>query len=188
MSTRSHHGFSVSEDDAISCIPDSLYMLLRLIFGGQAVLADWNTDVDDNQTQAKVLSVAQDVIYCTSGGNNWTPKHIGLACTLHQATRSKDLVELFHKAGHCISYKQVLQIDTSLAENSLQSLDRETGAIIPPNMVRGKFIQYTADNIDILDETLDGKNTFHATQMATWQRGMTPHAILGHLKPSSKAS
>ncbi len=87
MSTRSHHGFSVSEDDATSCIPDSLYMLLRLIFGGQDVLADWNTDVDDKQTQAKVLSVAQDVIYCTSGGKNWTPKHIGLACTLINCTK-----------------------------------------------------------------------------------------------------
>ncbi len=36
MSTRNHRGFSVSEDDAISCVPDSLYMLLLLIFGGQA--------------------------------------------------------------------------------------------------------------------------------------------------------
>ena len=34
-----------------------------------------------------------------------------------------------------------------------------------------KFIHYTCDNIDILDETLDGKNTSHATQMAAWQRG-----------------
>ena len=29
----SHAGLSVSEDDAVASIPDSLYMLLRLLFG-----------------------------------------------------------------------------------------------------------------------------------------------------------
>ena len=38
--------------------------------------------------------------------------------------------------------------------------------------------------VDILDETLDGKNTFHATQMAAWQRGKTNDASLKHLEPS----
>ena len=31
MQTPGHKGFSVSEDQAIPCIPDNLYMLLRLI-------------------------------------------------------------------------------------------------------------------------------------------------------------
>ncbi len=44
------------------------------------------------------------------------------------------------------------------------------------------IIHYTCDNIDILDGTLDGKNTFHATQMAAWQRGKTNDASL--LEPS----
>ena len=79
------------------------------------------------------------------------------AHALHQATRSKDLVRLFHKAGHCLSYEQVLQVDTSLAEFTLTTLDAETGAVIPPNMVENNFIHYTCDNINILDETLDGK-------------------------------
>ena len=42
------------------------------------------------------------------------------------------------------------------------------GEVIPPNFVDGcdgRFVQFTADNIDINDSTLDGKNTFHATQM-----------------------
>ena len=77
----------------------------------------------------------------------------------------------------------MLQVDTSLAENTLKSLDQATGAIIPPNIVANKFIHYTCDNIDILDETLDGKNTFHETQMAAWQRGKTNYASLKHLEP-----
>ena len=56
-------------------------------------------------------------------------------------------------------------------------------------MVENNFIHYTCDNIDILDETLDGKNTFHATQMAAWQRGATavnPHNALKRLEPSTR--
>ncbi len=100
MSLRSHRGFSVSEDDAILCVPDSLYMLLRLIFGGQDALADWNTGVDDNQTQTKVLSVTQDVIYCTSGSKNWTPKHIGhLRSTLTELSKATDMAFLMTRKG-----------------------------------------------------------------------------------------
>ncbi len=36
-------------------------------------------------------------MYNVSGGKHWTPKHLGLASSLHQATRSKELLELFHK-------------------------------------------------------------------------------------------
>ena len=42
-----------------------------------------------------------------------------------------------------------------------------------PHSLKDKvFTHFTADNIDINDSTLDGKNTFHATQMAAWQRGI----------------
>ena len=36
---------------------------------------------------------------------------------------------------------------------------------VPPNLVPGKFVHFAVDNIDILDESLDGKDTFHATQV-----------------------
>ena len=49
----------------------------------------------------------------------------------------------------------------------------------------GRFTHYTIDNIDIKDHTLDGTNTFHATQMAAWQRGPEPDNVLSELHPSS---
>ena len=115
-----------------------------------------------------------------------TLKHIGLGSTLHQVPRSKDLIRLFHKAGRVLSYEQILQLDTVIAEATLKSMNIETGTVIPPNLVPNKFVHYSADNIDILDETLDGKNTFHATQVAAWQRGPEPSAILSILQASSK--
>jgi hypothetical protein len=140
MDTPGHKGFSVTENDAMQCIPDSLYMLLRLIFGGQDALS-LNDDSDENNevVQRMVLSIAQDLVYSVSSGKKWIPKHIGLASTLHKATRSKDLVELLHKAGHCLSYDQVVQVDTSLAESTLKSMDQVTGAIIPSTLSPTRF-------------------------------------------------
>ena len=185
LHTPGHKGFSVKEEDAISCIPDSLYMFLRLLVGGTESLENDGSEENEDHICSKVLSIAQDIVYCVSGGKKWTHKHIGLASTLHQATRSKNLVSLFNKAGHCLSYDQVLQVDTALAESTLKSMDEETGTVIPPNMKENTFIHYTCDNIDILDDTIDGKNTFHAAQMASWQRGQGLDVALENLEVSS---
>ncbi|CAB4006763.1 Hypothetical predicted protein [Paramuricea clavata] len=49
-------------------------------------------------------------------------------------------------------------------------MDPTSGTVIPENFVLNTFIHFTADNIDILDESLDRKYTFHATQMTAYQR------------------
>ena len=93
-------------------------------------------------------------------------------------TRSRQLVSLSHKAGHTICYNDVLRVDTSLAEESLGSMNYENDAVIPPNLVHGEFVHFSADSIDINDATLDGKNIFHGTQMAAWQRGPARDNVL----------
>ena len=64
------------------------------------------------------------------------------------------MVNLFSRAGHVISYDRILQIDTALAEHALSTMDVTTGSVMPPGLVRGTFVHYTADNIDILDEKI----------------------------------
>ena len=108
-----------------------------------------------------------------------------LASTLHQATRSKELVQLFHNAGHVISCHSLLEVNTAMAEKTLQAMDPETGAVTPPNFVSGRFTHFTCDNNDINDASLDGKNSFHATQVASWQRGPQGD-MMKDLKPSQK--
>lgn len=161
---------SVSEEDAIDCVPDSFYMFLEA------------------EPRCKVLSCAQDIVYWVGRGTKWTPKHVGLGSTLHQVTRSKDHFKLFNKAAHILSYDQILQVDTSLAEIVLKSLDQETGSVMPPNLLPGRFVHFSADNTDILDETIDGKNTFHTTQIAAWQREAESNLTLANLKPSTNHS
>ena len=118
------------------------------------------------------------MVYIVSKCRKLTPKHVGLGLTLHQATRSKDLVNLVHAAGHCISYDQVRRIDTSIAKTELQSFVDNDNVSVPLNIEPNKFFQFSADNIDIIEETLDGKGTFHATQMVAFQRGTTRKVTL----------
>lgn len=50
------------------------------------------------------------------------------------------------------------------------------------------LVDFSTNNIDIVDETLDGKNTFHVTQMAAWQRGGQTFSILDGIKLSKNHS
>ena len=190
-----HKGFVVNEDEMMQCVPDKLFMFIRFMFGGDSLLGgsleeqeDTDMDQKETATQTGVLSLAQDLVYNVTGGKHWTPKHVGLASTLHQATRSKELVQLFHNAGHIVSYHSLLQVDTAMAEKTLQTMDADTGAVIPPNCVPSRFTHFSCDNIDIDDAGLDGKESFHATQMAAWQRGPEGDMVMKDMKPSHKES
>ncbi|CAH3188967.1 unnamed protein product [Porites lobata] len=191
LSQPSHQGLNVSREDALACVPESLYMFIRLMLGGQYLLENGSNDKKRNQenhVETRVLSIAQDFVYSVSGGRMWTPKHIGLGSSLHQATRSKKLVQMFHNAGHIISYRDIRRVDTALAKHTLSTMNTENGAVTPVNLAEGRFIHFTADNIDINEGTLDGQNTFHASQYAAWQRGPESVGILQNITPTKSTT
>ena len=80
-----HSGLNVSRHDAMAVVPESLHMFLSVLFGGQDTVNDLL--VCDEETEQrlndKVLSIAQDIIYTASKEKKLTPKHIGLALSLH---------------------------------------------------------------------------------------------------------
>ena len=61
-------------------------------------------------------------MFIASGDKFLTPKHIGKANTLHQATRSKELVNMFHHAGHVMSYREVIKLDNALGKKTLDTM------------------------------------------------------------------
>ena len=178
---------NINDQAAIDCVPESLYMFLNLMLGGEKLLEENEGEYSENDSlrQCRIRSIAQDIVFSVSGGNCLTPKHIGLASSLHQATRSKDLVHMCYRAGHITSYHDILKLDTALAENTLQTMSTD-GSALPPNLMKDRFVHFSADNIDINDRTLDGKNTFHATQVAAWQRGLRSKDILNCIKLSTR--
>ena len=92
------------------------------------------------------ISIAQDILYTSNGDRFLTPKHIGMANTLHQATRSKELVNMFHKAGHVMSY--IIKLDTALAKKTLETMN-DDGAVVPKQFVKGRFVHFSTNNVDI---------------------------------------
>ena len=60
-------------------VPQNIFLLLSIIVG----------DNESYECRENIFSLAQDVIYVASRGKTLTPKHVGLASTVHHATRSK---------------------------------------------------------------------------------------------------
>ena len=118
-------------------------------------------DVDDT-TRRLSLSFGQDTVHAISKGKTLTPKHVGFRMNINQVTQSRTLVNFFHNAGHAISYSQVQRVDTTLTKRTLAKLIQNGNFPILVHLLEGKFIQFAADNIDIIEKTLDGKGTFHA--------------------------
>ena len=93
----SYTGVRVSEKDVLSCIPDTLCMFTKVLYGGQEVIDQGNKDDDEDGSigdqntgmSHQMLSLVQDVAYNVSKGKKWTPENVGLGLSLHQATRSK---------------------------------------------------------------------------------------------------
>ena len=193
LSHPTFEGLDVNEDKAIECVPESVYMFVRLLIGGEALLELDPEEEDDPDRKellkrARVLSICQDLVYNVSDEKKLTPKHVGLGLTLHHESRSKNMVELFHNAGHIIGYKKILQCDTGIAENELKRMDLVTGAVIPGNLQPDVFVQYSTDNIEVKSDKLDGKGIFSGTQLACWQRGPEPPNHLKSIKPSQSTS
>lgn len=129
----------------------------------------------------------QDLIHCASHARIKLPKHISLAMSIKHLTRSKQLISLLNRMGHCSSYEETEEVETSLANESLARADI-AGVVIPTNISPGVFIQMAADNDDINEETLDGKNSTHATTLALYKRkqyGPMPQRIV-HASHSRK--
>ena len=71
---------------------------------------------------------------------------------------------MINKAGHCIIHEDLLKIDKTLVENALESIDKDTGAGIQKKEL-GKFVYFSADNLDVHSDLLDGKEMFNVTQV-----------------------
>ena len=160
----------VSMETARQLIPDSLYLLIKQLVVSEKRARPSNalnqsTAIEDER---QILSIAQDIIHCNSKGRVKLPKHTSLAICVHHLTTSKRLIELLNRMGHCVSYDEMRSVNTSIAEDVLAKTE-EFGTVIPTVIKAGSFVQIAADNNDLNEETIDGKNTTHATTMVIYQ-------------------
>ena len=85
-----------------------------------------------------------------------TTTSINASITLHGMTRSKELVDSFHKLGMGISYSNVLVLRDAW---TLHDLDR--CSVCPDAIAEGQPSISIIDNDDFLSDTLTGGGTSH---------------------------
>ena len=90
-----------------------------------------------------------------------TSKHVSLRLALKNLTSSKEVITLFNRYGHGISYDQVLDMEMRLAENLLEGKEHD---VIFQVVSLNTFSIFRWDNTDLLEETLSGGGTTHCTK------------------------
>lgn len=93
---------------------------------------------------------------------------VGIA--VHQAVRSKQLITMLHGFGMSVDYNRILTVEAQIEVSVLKHIELNGGLFIPPDVVLGRHVFFVVDNVDFADDTHDGKNTFHGTAMAIYQR------------------
>lgn len=168
----------VTEEKAEAMLPSKLKRFLQWVTNGES---ETTVSKDSENLNRKILSVGQDLLYITSRGRALTPKHLALANSLNQTGHSKLMMNIVNRLGHCISHDQLLRINTAVA-TKIEEANGEV--IIPGGIQTGVFTQLAADNNDLLEEILDGKNTTHSTNMIVLQRRL-PDVPEGRMNSSA---
>ena len=177
----------VSIEKGRCLIPESLYSFLSEVISRQDKKA---TTVSDGATLSaekgrRVVMLGQDIIHAATNSQVKTPKHIGLAVTIHHLTGSKEVMTLLNRMGHCSSYDDVEIVNTAWARE-MEARSQQTGIVIPSNITVGPFVQFAADNNDFNEETLDGKQTTHATTLVVYQRRPSAETVRVGVKKLSR--
>ncbi|KAG0711471.1 hypothetical protein GWK47_020548 [Chionoecetes opilio] len=132
-----------------------------------------------------ILSAKQAATSTQASRTRETPLQVATALAIHQETRSKAMIKMFHGAGLAISYSSLLRLEASLARTVL-SAGRRDGVFIPRRLEKGLLVHFAIDNIDFQEDTVDGKGTFHGTVSVAFQPGPSSPSELEPLKLSCR--
>ena len=153
----------ITDEKAKEIIPDILFRFAASLLGGSLahdIVKDSNNM--DSDMDRRVMALCQDIIYTVKKSRVKTPKHISLAMSIKQLSGSKQVVNMLHSQGHCISYDDLCRIESAIASDTLQLAEASGGVYIPSNIIpSGSFVHAAMDNIDINEETRSGEGTMH---------------------------
>lgn len=161
--------YDITLESARKMVPIPLYNFLAWVLG----MTD-DPGFDDyakvtGEENAKLLSLAQDIIYVSHAGRKPTPKHLALSMTIRQMTGSSGLLKVIHGFGHCASHSTTLRHDTALAELNLQS-----STVVPKEILPNKHTTLIWDNDDFQEES---KSSTHITNGIAVQRALNEDVI-----------
>ena len=98
------------------------------------------------------------------------PQQLAVGLAVHQATRSKNLVNMLHGFGMSVEYNRVMRVESQIEATVLQRMEDDGGMYIPPDVVKNRHVFFAIDNVDFAEDTYDGKRTLHGAAMAIYQK------------------
>lgn len=98
------------------------------------------------------------------------PEQLAVGLAVHQALRSKEIVNMLHGFRMSVEYNRLLRVESQIEAHVLQRLEQCGGVYLPPDIVKGRHVFFAIDNVDFAEDTCDGKGTLHGTAMAIYQR------------------
>ena len=110
-------------------VPDMLYNMLAWILTSDTGFSMERVTNVPNHVHRWILSLGQDLIHCVSRGRNKTPKHVLLPMTVKSLTGNAELVTLLNRFGHGLSYSQIEELETAIAEQQLKNV--RDGVLLP---------------------------------------------------------
>ena len=135
-------------------VPDMLYNMLAWILTSDTEFStEWVTSLP-NHVHRWILSLRQDLIHYVSRGRTKTPKHMPLPMTVKSLTGSAELVTLLNRFGHGLSYSQIEELETAIAEQQITNL--RNGVLLPTACSPSVSAVFCWDNNDLQEETLSG--------------------------------
>ena len=107
-----------------------------------------------------------DAIFDCFGGKLIPRKHLSLGLILKSLTRSKAMVSLLNRFGHCDSDETIRRLDLDLEETLFK-----TKTLVSIHIRRRSNLSTSVawDNFDINIETPSGANTIHHTYGICYQ-------------------
>ena len=113
-------------------------------------------------TERQVKNKTSDVVRSSSE----MPLQLAVGIAVHQAVRSKQLITMLHGFGMSVDYNRILRVEAQIEASVLKRMELNDGLHIPPDLVLGRHVFFAVDNVDFVEDTPGGKNTFHGTAMA----------------------
>ena len=92
-----------------------------------------------------------------------TPLSIGLPLAIHSRVRDKTLVQNLSDVYIGSQYQKILELEKRVDQCVLQRMKDAGGFCLPDFIKRGVNIWFAIDNIDLLEDTPTGQDTFHGT-------------------------
>ena len=123
-------------------IPALVYNFIAWILSPKAEFCEERFTEVSPDVQRLIYSLAQDLVYCVSHGRVKTPKHVLLPMTVKSLTGKAELVTLLNRFGHGMSYSQVEELETALAE---QQADKQKDGVVLPDIKR-RLLDYFRGN------------------------------------------